>query len=289
MKKILLDRRQIERIKNKEYFITFNIGLNCNLNCTWCSRFAQYFDKSSRVSFENFKADFDYVKSLKDFKNVKTIVLENELFAHPDFMLFLSYIRQFYSNTIYVLTNGVWLFSASDNELKILKDLQVELHITKYVNSKINYDKIEEKLNKLSIFFEYYKEDFAPDIFKKYFIKTKFSTDYIKNKFRRSNCCCAYPVIRNGNIYFCPDAYARFQLSKKLKLNIQFKEGIDYKKLSSFDNIHDMHSWMLNYMSNSNLCRTCINSQEQELWSNRRIPFEYRLLTPEEKDLYCDM
>ena len=96
------------------------------MNCTWCARCAQYFDKRSCVSFENFKADFDYIKSLKDFKNVKTIVLENELVAHPDFMLFLSYIRQFYSNTVYVLTNGLGLLSATNDELKILKDLQVE-------------------------------------------------------------------------------------------------------------------------------------------------------------------
>ena len=289
MKKILCDRRQMERIKNKKYFISFNIGLNCNLNCTWCSRFTQYFDKTSCISFENFKADFDYVKSLKDFKNVKTIVLENELFANPDFMLFLSYIRQFYSNTIYVLTNGLWLFSATDQELKILKDLQVELHITKYVNSKINYDKIEEKLNKLSMFFEYYKEDFVTDIFKKYFVKTKLSSDYVKNKFRPTTCCCSYVVIRNGNVYFCSDGNTHIHLSKKLKLNMQFKDGIDYKKLSSFNSIRDMHSWMLNCMSKSNSCRTCLLSKELELWSNRRIPFEDRLLTPEEKDLYCEV
>src|SRR5574344_7319 len=287
MKRILFDRRQIERIKNKEYFITFNIALNCNLNCTWCTRYAQYFDKTSCVSFENFKADFDYVKSLKDFKYVKTITLENEPFVHPDFILFLSYIRQFYSNTITILTNGLWLFSATDDELKILKDLQIDLYITKYVNSKINYDKIEEKLNKLSIFFKYYKEDFTQDILKKYFIKTKLSTDCVKNKFRLFECCCSYVVIRNGNIYFCPDAYARSQLSKNFKLNMHFKEGIDYKKMSSFNSIHDMHSWMLNYMSNSNLCRTCAQYQEGDLWSNRRIPFEDRLLTSEEKDLYC--
>lgn len=288
MKRILFDHRQIERIKNKEYFISFNISQNCNLNCTWCSRFSQYFDKTSCVSFENFKADFDYVRSLKDFKYVKIITLENEPFTHPNFILFLSYIRQFYSNTISILTNGLWLFSAPQDELKILKDLQVELHITKYVNSKINYDKIEEKLNKLSIFFEYYKEDFATSILKKYFVKTKFSTDYVKNKFRLYRCCSLYVVIRNGNVYFCSDACARFLLSKNLKLNTHFKEGIDFKKLSSFNSIRDMHTWMFNYASNSNLCRSCILCQELELWSNRRIPFEDRLLTSEEKDLYCD-
>lgn len=72
-------------ILTKSYAIEFNVNLNCNLNCTRCIRFAQYFNKNDNMSFEEFKKDFDYIKSLKDFEKLEILLFSNEPYVNKHF------------------------------------------------------------------------------------------------------------------------------------------------------------------------------------------------------------
>ena len=72
-------------ILTNSYAIEFNVNLNCNLNCTQCIRFAQYFNKNDNTSFEEFKKDFDYIKSLKDFEKLEILLFSNEPYVNKHF------------------------------------------------------------------------------------------------------------------------------------------------------------------------------------------------------------
>ena len=56
MTRVLPINSVLRSFKKREYVFDFLLTHRCNLNCKNCSRFAPFYDKSSDVSFEEFKA-----------------------------------------------------------------------------------------------------------------------------------------------------------------------------------------------------------------------------------------
>lgn len=145
------------------YLIEFNITLSCNLNCTQCIRYAPYFSKNENMSFEEFKKDFDYIKSLKDFDKLNRLMFSSEPYVNKDFLEMLKYTRKCYNKRIEVATDGLFFTYISDNELKTLKDLDIDFAITQYPKSNIDYLKIKNRLNCFNINYKVFKCEFIGD------------------------------------------------------------------------------------------------------------------------------
>ena len=277
-------------ILTNSYAIEFNVNLNCNLNCTQCISFAQYFNKNDNTSFEEFKKDFDYIKSLKDFEKLEILLFSNEPYVNKHFLEMLKYVRKYYNKRITVATNGLFFTYIPDNELKLLKDLDVEFNMTHYGKSNIDYRKIENRLNHFNIKHEVFKCNFqtynADTI--DYHVDAIIFEKPIKKKFTKI-CCPSHITIRSGKIYKCSDINPVFKLQKKFNLKDTIKEHIDYENLCSFKSIKEMQYFCLK-MKHKGYCNYCVNTFGNEIheWSNKRIPFENHLATKEQEEIYCE-
>lgn len=277
-------------ILTNSYAIEFNANLNCNLNCTQCIRFAPYFNKNDNVSFEEFKKDFDYIKSLKDFEKLDTLLFSNEPYVNKDFLEMLKYTRKYYKKRITVATNGLFFTYIPDNELKTLKDLDIEFNISHYSKSNIDYQKIENRLNHFNIKHNVFKCDFLKD--------NRDTIDHhvdaiifekpIRKKFIKL-CCSSYVTIRSGKMYKCSDINPIHLLQKKFCLENTIKEGVDYANLTSFKSLKEMQYFCLK-MKHKGYCKYCANTYWNRMseWSNNRIPFKDHLASKEQEELFCE-
>ena len=122
------------------------------MNCKNCARFAPFYDKTSDVSFEEFKEDFDHLLEFSDFKNIKRINLSGgEATIVKDFIKIIEYTRSKFKETISIYTNGLKLQTFSDTELETLKKFDVIFLITKYLYSNIDYNKVCQRLDHFGI------------------------------------------------------------------------------------------------------------------------------------------
>lgn len=118
------------------------------MNCKNCSRCAPLYDKTSDVSFEEFKEDFDHLLEFSDFKNIKRINLSGgEATIVKDFIKIVEYTRSKFKEIISIYTNGLKLQTFSDTELETLKNSTLFFLITKYLQSNIDYNKVWQRLD----------------------------------------------------------------------------------------------------------------------------------------------
>ena len=169
----------LRSFKKHEYFFEFLLTHRCNLNCKNCSRFAPFYDKTSDVSFEEFKEDFDHLLEFSDFKNIKRINLSGgEATIVKDFIKIVEYTRSKFKETISIYTNGLKLQTFSDTELETLKNFDVIFLITKYLHSNIDYNKVCQRLDYFGIKYEWFldvvENKSTRDVFlNKYFVSKK--------------------------------------------------------------------------------------------------------------------
>ena len=272
------------------YVIEFNITKSCNLNCNQCYRYAPHFNKNDNMPFEEFKKDFDYIRSLKDFDKLDTLSFSNEPYVNKDFLEILKYARKYYKKRIIMLTNGLFFTYIPDNELKTLHDLDIHFDITHYTKSRIDYRKIENRLNQFNIKHQVFNCGFVkdfPDVME-YHAETLIFEKPLKKKFVKKLCCC-FITIDSGKIYKCADLSSIHAFLKKYNLKDTVEEHVDYENLSSFKSLKEMHFFCLSNRR-TGYCKYCINSKflEAQEWSNKRIPFTDHLATKEEEELFCE-
>ena len=58
MFKVLPIKQVFRSFKKRDYVFDIFLTKRCNLNCKNCSRFAGFYDKTSDITFEDFKRDW---------------------------------------------------------------------------------------------------------------------------------------------------------------------------------------------------------------------------------------
>lgn len=269
----------LRSFKKQEYTFEYNLTKRCNLNCKNCSRFAPFYDKTSDVSLEEFKKDFDIVSEFSDFKNIKRLNLSGgEATIVKDFIEIIEYIRSNFNETISVYTNGAKILTFSESELERLKRSKVIFIVTKYSFSTINYEKVFQILDQSGIEHQYVK-DFGEF---ETFDRISFGNRYIISKklktfFRKSGQCCSFfPYFYKGKVYTCSDV-----IPGKRELN-----GAPLKEFKSFK---EVIRFVLNDHEKDYFCERCLRENRSSPWEvdkDRKIDFYF--LSKKEEEYYTE-
>lgn len=268
----------LRTFKKHEYFFEFLLTHRCNLNCKNCSRFAPFYDKTSDVSFEEFKEDFDIVSEFSDFKNIKKLILSGgEATIVKDFIKIIEYIRSKFKETISICTNGLKLQTFSDAELETLKKFDVVFFITKYQHSNIDYNKVCQRLDHFGIKYEWfldfveYKRD--RDVFlNKYYVSKKLKPIF---KYKH-NCCSTFPHSYKGKVYSCTDMIP----------SLREFEGAPLKDFKSFK---DVIHYILNDTEKDYWCERCLINYRKSIWEvdkDKKIDFYF--LSKKDEEYYTE-
>lgn len=268
----------LRSFKRKEYSVEFFLTRRCNLNCKNCSRFAPFYDKTSDVSFEEFKEDFDIVSEFSDFKNIKRINLSGgEATIVKDFIKIVEYTRSKFKGIIQVCSNGAKIQGFSNTELEILKRAEAHFVITKYPNSNINYEKVFQILDQFEITREGFK-DFGKFESDRYF----FNNQYIISKklkpiFRhRGECCSSFPSFYKGKVHFC---------DKNIEKYRDFG-GVSLKEFKSFKEII---RYLINDHSKNYFCERCLKEFRRSSWEvDKSNSIDFYLLSKKDEEYYCE-
>ena len=268
----------LRSFKKHEYIFEFLLTHRCNLNCKNCSRFAPFYDKSSDVSFEEFKKDFDHLLEFSDFKEIKRLNLSGgEATIIKDFIKIVEYTRSKFKEQISICTNGLKLQTFSDAELETLKKFDVIFVITKYLHSNIDYEKVCQRLDQFGIKYEWfldfskYKSD--RDVFlNKYYVSKKLKPIFKQ----KHNCCATFPHSYKGKVYPCTDIIP----------SLREFEGVPLKDFKSFK---DVIHYILNDTEKDYYCERCLINYRNSIWEvdkNRKIDFCF--LSKKEEEYYCE-
>ena len=268
----------LRSFKKHEYIFEFLLTHRCNLNCKNCSRFAPFYDKSSDVSFEEFKKDFDHLLEFSDFKEIKRLNLSGgEATIIKDFIKIVEYTRSKFKEQISICTNGLKLQTFSDAELETLKKFDVIFVTTKYRHSNIDYEKVCQRLDHFGIKYEWfldfskYKSD--RDVFlNKYYVSKKLKPIFKQ----KHNCCATFPHSYKGKVYPCTDIIP----------SLREFEGVPLKDFKSFK---DVIHYILNDTEKDYYCERCLINYRNSIWEvdkNRKIDFCF--LSKKEEEYYCE-
>lgn len=268
----------LRSFKKHEYFFEFLLTHRCNLNCKNCSRFAPFYDKTSDVSFEEFKEDFDIVSEFSDFKNIKRINLSGgEATIVKDFIKIVEYTRSKFKGQIFVCTNGLKLQTFSDAELENFKKLDVGFVMTKYLHTNIDYNKVCQRLDHFGIKYEYFLDFNEHKSDRDVFLNKYYVSKKLKPVFRQNhNCCATFPHSYKGKVYPCTDMIPSLR---------EFK-GAPLKDFKSFK---DVIHYILNDKEKDYWCERCLINHRNSIWEvdkNRKIDFYF--LSKKDEEYYCE-
>ena len=268
----------LRSFKKGEYIFEFLLTRRCNLNCKNCSRSAPFYDKSSDVSFEEFKEDFDIVSEFSDFKNIKRLNLSGgEPTIVKDFFKIIEYTRSKFKEQISICTNGLKLQTFSDAELETLKKLDVVFIITKYLHSNIDYEKVCQRLDHFGIKHEWFLDFAEYKSARDFFLNKYYVSKKLKPIFKQGhNCCASFPYSHKGKVYPCSDMIP----------SLREFEGVPLKDFKSFK---DIIHYILNDTEKDYWCERCLVNYRNSIWEvdkDRKIDFYF--LSKKEEEYYCE-
>ena len=278
MIKVLPIKPILRSSKKHEYIFEFILTRRCNLNCKNCARFASFYDKTSDISFEEFKKDFDHILKFPDFDNIKCISLSGgEPTIVKDFIKIVEYIRSNFKGILAICTNCAKILTFSESELERLKNCEVSFSVTKYPISNINYEKVFQILDCHKITYERFK-DFGEFVNDRYtFAKQYFISKKIKHVFRKKGHCCAvFLNCYNGNIYPCANEIP----GKRIFKSVPLKE---------FKSVKEVMHYILNDHSKDYFCERCLKEFTGSFWEvdkDRKIDFYF--MSKKEEEYYCE-
>lgn len=178
------------------YQIEMHIMDSCNLNCRGCAHFSPIFDKG----FPAIEARLNDVKKLREkIPYIKRFyILGGEPFLNPqigDYAIEIAGILR--ESEIWIVTNGLLIPKADDEELEKIKQSGATVSISQYEPTQKLLPKIEERLKEFNINYEV-----RPNVSANGFnIPLTTKKDSIHEKLCISNGCL---TIWNGNISRCP-------------------------------------------------------------------------------------
>lgn len=278
MFKILPINLVLRSFKKQEYTFEYNLTRRCNLNCKNCSRFAKFYDKSSDVSFEEFKEDFDHLLEFSDFKNIKhTILSGGEATIVKDFFKIIEYIRSNFDGTISVCTNGAKILTFSESELERLKRSKVIFIVTKYPFSTINYEKVFQILDQSGIEHQNFKDFDESENDRVVFSNRFIISKKLKTFFRKIGQCCAFlPYFYKGKVYACSDA-------------IPGKREFNGAPLKEFESFKEVIRFVLNDHEKDYFCERCLREIRISTWEvDKSNSIDFYLLSKKDEEYYCE-
>ncbi len=226
--------------KNKIESVSIHLAEHCNLNCQSCDNFSPLASEEF-LDIETFTNDIKKLSEIAE-KNIDEILLTGgEPLLNPDIKSFFVVARKYFPNQkILLITNAILLPLKKEDFWISLKENKISLAITKYP-LKINYENIENKVEKYGIFFEYYNN--------KEVKKTSFHLPFdleggrnVKENFAEcyhaNNCIQLY----HGKLFTCSilanvhhfNKYFKKQLPIDKTSYINIYETSNFKELQAF-------------------------------------------------------
>lgn len=235
---ILFLSRQLKcGVLNFEY----NLADHCNLNCQCCNHFSPIAEKIF-LCCNQLEKDLMRLDTLLGNNNVgKVMLLGGEPLLHPEINEIIRISRQYLPNaTLDIITNGLMLPKMKNTFWESMKDLKVNLKITKY---PINFDYgyCEELAKEYGIDFSY---GIDPEPIKTTYHlpindKAVFDPYQMYMKCFHANQCV---VLRQGRLYTCPLAanvhhynkYFGKEIPAGEDVSINLYTATDWKEIEDF-------------------------------------------------------
>ena len=137
--------------ENKAFLslIEYHVCDNCNLNCVGCAHFAPIF-KDSFSDIAEFKKDISQLSKVFNVFNIR--LMGGEPLLHSKVTEFINLTRKYFPKTILQLvTNGLLLYKMDEEFWRVIKDNEVELHISLYEPVYKIKDKLQKLLNEKKV------------------------------------------------------------------------------------------------------------------------------------------
>lgn len=221
----------------------------CNLNCRGCifgCNSAQI--ENRHVPKEQIIKDIRRMAEL--FCDVPWIrILGGEPLMHPDLFEVLKETRDAFPHSeVDLCTNGLLVPKMDDMSLKLLKDLQITIHVSGYPPTEKIETQINERLSELDLPYTYLRR---PEFFKFYTLEPIHNMRENYELCPTSGCWEVY----RGKIMRCSATIAYGKLNKQFGTEYQVVENVDW--FSLYDEQWDGEKIKRALNHASHICKYC--------------------------------
>lgn len=243
-----MNKRELE-------YLEIHIVNHCNLNCKGCSHFCPL-TSSSYLDTTEFKNDLSQLKNYID--NIKQLrLMGGEPLLHPQWIKFFEISRKLFPQSrIAMVTNGVLIPRINHNSFKLLKKLNIEIHISEYPIIKNSIGDIIKLLKNYQISHEIKKVV----EFYKHIVLSQNRAPIESFNICRENFYC--PSLKEGKLFQC-GGLANFKVLKEYfnLTDIPNAIGLDiYDKNTTFEIIN-------NFLNQPDyICKYCNYRTEAFRW-----------------------
>ena len=245
---------------------------HCDLKCKGCNRFSNL-SKAKFYPIENIKTDMLKLKGKIDFRNIS--VIGGEPLLYPDLVELLEFLRANWDCDIQIYTNGYKLLKMSDEFWKCCKHNNIIIRYSKYVKSKTDYDKIDQKAKEEEVKCFNSVEvgsGLNLDIDKFCFIKMSDNIG-MSAYHRKLRCYCDnLPNLWQGKIYQC--ARTAFIDALNSKFNTTYDNSDSYIEVDKIKCFNDLKTFLLKVPT---MCKNCCIMDSQH-------PFDWEQFSIEKSD-----
>lgn len=176
--------------------LEFNIIKTCNMYCKGCNHFSSLSDTPDIIPLQVFSNDLQRIRELGIERIRKISLLGGEPLLVKGLEHYIEICRKLYPDSIVeIRTNGILVFSMTNELIKALQDTKVKLMISLYPNMKKNKQKMHQLLVKNKILHQFL-------VFKDQFCKLLTLEPHQDEP--KKYCIAAAPNLENGMLYVCP-------------------------------------------------------------------------------------
>jgi len=264
--------REITHQQSKK-FIGLDIYLckHCNLNCKGCSRYCGL-SKPTFYDSEKLINDLTILKN-KGLNVGRLTFTGGEPLLHPDLYNIIKKTRLLFPDIPLNIFTNAKIFLKKRGLIEVLKENRIEVLYSRYVESDINYDKVEEvcKDNNILIYniqtFDSKRKDKYIKTFSisrlsydKYNLhkSQKDALDVMKKYLNICNDTC--PCLWNGKIFLCGRcAFIETLNNLGEHFNVSKK---DYLDINNINNINDYLKFISKPIP---FCKYCFNRDAEHI------------------------
>lgn len=141
-------------IKPKLSYLEFQVCSHCNLKCKGCGAFSNYAEEEY-ADLKQYKEDL--VRLSEIFSGVERIhLMGGEPFLNPQVGEFAEVTREVFEDCdCRIVTNGILIGKVPEETLIKLRECNAIISITEYLPTASMKDKIEERLRRLEVNYEF--------------------------------------------------------------------------------------------------------------------------------------
>lgn len=232
LKKIEINNLNRADIKDYIEYLEIHVVDHCNLNCANCCHFSP-FAPVKFLDLKKYEKDINKLSNLINGRLKSLVLMGGEPLLHSEIVEIIKITKKaFLKTNIQLLTNGILLNNMKNSFWRVLKELDIQINITKYPIN-FDYESVLNRIKQEGIRYFIYADGKTIKYFDVYCFDEKGSKCKEENFYRKCVLAKDYAFFRDGKIFPC-------QLSDNIRFyNEKFKKNIPQSK-SDFIDIYEI-------------------------------------------------